>query len=70
MLLSQFLFRMTPAYRKALTQAQKELSAKRSGDPNGPWGEYNPRPEAVSIVSAVVANVLVIPWKPGMKGEK
>ena len=90
LLLSQFLFRMTPAYLHAITTAKEELHAKRTGNPNGPWGEYNPRPEGHHIVSAVVhlgslkaktsdeqhcmldsgANVLVIPWKPGMKGEK
>ena len=90
LLLSQFLFRMTPAYLNAITTAKEELSAKRRGDPNGPWGEYNPRPENLPIVSAIVhlgslkaktsdeqycmldsgANVLVIPWKAGMKGEK
>ena len=90
MLLSQFLFRMTPAYLNAITTAKEELNAKRRGDPNGPWGEYNPRPENVPVASAIVhlgslkaktsdeqycmldsgANVLVIPWKPGMKGEK
>ena len=89
LLLSQFLFRMTPAYLNAITTARK-LNAKRRGDPNGPWGEYNPRPANVPIASAVVhldslqaktsdeqysmldsgANVLVIPWKSGMKGEK
>ena len=90
LLLSQFLFRMTPAYLNAITTAKEELNAKRRGDPNGPWGEYNPRPETDPVVSAIVhlgslkartsdeqycmldsgANVLVIPWKPGMKGEK
>ena len=48
------LFRMTPAYLNAITQAQEELNAKRSGNPNGPWGEYNPRPESTPIASAVV----------------
>ena len=38
-------FRMTPAYLNAITTAKEELNAKRQGDPNGPWGEYNPRPE-------------------------
>ena len=90
LLLSQFLFRMTPAYLKAITTAKEELNAKRRGDPNGPWGEYNPRPKIAPSASAIVhlgslkaktsdeqycmldsgANVLVIPWKPGMKGEK
>ena len=73
-----------------IIRAQKELNAKRSRDPNGPWGIYNPRPETTLAVSAIVhlgslkaktsdehycmldsgANLLVIPWKPGMKGEK
>ena len=86
-LLSQFLFKMTPAYVKAITQAQKELNARRLGDSNG---DYNPRFEPAPTASAVVhlgslkakasdenycmldsgANVLVIFWKPGMKGEK
>ena len=90
LLLSKFLFRMTPAYLNAITTAKEELHAKRTGNPNGPWGEYNPRPEERHVVSAIVhlgslkakasdeqycmldsgANVLVIPWKPGMKGEK
>ena len=90
LLLSQFLFRMTPAYLNAITTATKELNAKRRGDPNGFWGEYNPRPENLPVASAIVhlgslkaktsdeqycmldsgANVLVIPWKPGKKGEK
>ena len=80
---------MTPAYLNAITTAKEELNAKRRGDPNGPWGEYNPRPESLPIASAIVhlgslkatsdeqycmldsgANVLVVPWKPGMKGEK
>ena len=30
------------------------LNAKRSGNPNGPWGEYNPRPETTPRASAVV----------------
>ena len=47
LLLSQFLFRMTPAYLNAITSAKEELNAKRSGDPNGPWGECNPRLEPV-----------------------
>ena len=90
LLLARFLFGMTPAYLNAITTASEELNAKRRGDPNGPFGEYNPRPEHIPIASAVVhlgslkaktsdeqycmldsgANVLVIPWKPGMKGEK
>ena len=90
LLLARFLFKMTPAYLNAITTASEELNAKRRGDPNGPFGEYNPRPEHLPIASAVVhlgslkaktsdeqycmldsgANVLVIPWKPGMKGEK
>ena len=90
LLLSQFLFRMTPAYLNAITTAKEELNAKRARDPNGPWGDYNPRPESVPMASAVAhlcslkaktsdeqycmldsgANVLAIPWKPGMKGEK
>ena len=90
LLLSRFLFRMTPAYLNAITTASEELNAKRRGDPNGPFGEYNPRPEDPPTIAAVVhlgslkaktsdeqycmldsgANVLVIPWKPGMKGEK
>ena len=81
---------MTPAYLNAITTASEELNAKRRGDPNGPFGEYNPRPEHLPTAAAVVhlgslkaktsdeqycmldsgANVLVIPWKPGMKGEK
>ena len=90
LLVSQFLFKMTPAYLNAITTAKEESNAKRRGDPNGPWGEYNPRPEGLPIASAIVhlgslkaktsdeqycmldsgANVLVVPWKPGMKGEK
>ena len=90
LLMSRFMFRMTPAYLNAITTAKEELNAKRRGDPNGPWGEYNPRPETLPIASAIVhlgslkakasdeqycmldsgANVLVVPWKPGMKGEK
>ena len=90
MLLSQFLFRMTPSYRKPIAQAQRELNAKRLRDLQRPWGEQTPRLESSTTVSAVVhlgslkakvsdehycmldsgANVLVIPWKPGMKGEK
>ena len=90
LLLSRFLFRMTPAYLNAITTASEELNAKRREDPNGPFGEYNPRPEHLPTTAAVVhlgslkaktsdeqycmldsgANVLVIPWKPGMKGEK
>ena len=81
---------MTPAYLNAITTASEELNAKRRGDPNGPFGEYNPHPEHPPTAAAVVhlgslkaktsdeqycmldsgANVLVIPWKPGMKGEK
>ena len=90
LILSRFLYRMTPAYLNAITTASEELNAKRRGDPNGPFGEYNPRPEGQPIASAVVhlgslkaktsdeqycmldsgANVLVIPWKTGMQGEK
>ena len=40
LLLSCFLFRMTPAYLNAITTASEELNAKRRGDPNGPFGEY------------------------------
>ena len=54
LLLSQFLFRMTPAYLNAITSAKEELNAKRTGDPNGPWVEYNPRPETIPMASAVV----------------
>ena len=54
LLLPQFLFRMTPAYLNAITTAKEELNAKRRGDPNGPWGEYNPRPEVLPIASAIV----------------
>ena len=81
---------MTPAYLNAITAAGEQLNAKRRGDPNGPFGEYYPRPEGLPTAAAVVhlgslkaktsdeqycmldsgANVLVIPWKPGMKGEK
>ena len=90
LLLSRFLFRMTPAYLNGITTASEELNAKRRGDPNGPFGEWNPRPEGPPTAAAVVhlgslkaktsdeyycmldsgANVLVVPWKPGMKGEK
>ena len=90
LILSRFLYRMTPAYLNARTTASEELNAKRRGDPNGPFGEYNPRPETLPAAATVVhlgslkaktsdeqycmldsgANVLVIPWKPGMKGEK
>ena len=88
--MSQYIFRMAPTYLNEITRAQEELNAKRSGDPNGIWGIYNPRPETAPTTSAMVhlgslkaktsdehycmldsgANVLVIPWKPGMKGEK
>ena len=81
---------MTPAYLNAITTASEELNAKRRGDPNGPFGEYNPHPETLPTAAAVVhlgslkaktseeqccmldsgANVLIIPWKPGMKGKK
>ena len=54
LLLSQFLFRMTPAYLNAITSAKEELNAKRTGNPNGPWGEYSPRPENIPKASAAV----------------
>ena len=54
LLLSRFLFRMTPAYLNAISTASEELNAKRRGDPNGPFGEYNPRPEDPPTIAAVV----------------
>ena len=54
LILSRFLFRMTPAYLNAITTAGEELNAKRRGDPNGPFGECNPRPTTMPTVSAVV----------------
>ena len=53
LLVAQFLFKMTPAYLNAITTAKEELNAKRRGDPNGPWGEHNPRPETVPLASAI-----------------
>ena len=67
-MLSQFLFKMTPA--NAIAQAQKELNAKRSGDPNGPWGEYNPRPEPAPIASAVVHLQRLLPSTVGGEGAQ
>ena len=76
---------MTPANLNAITTASEELNAKRRSDPNGPFGEYNPRPEDPPTVAGSLkaktsdeqycmldsgANVPVIPWKPGMKGER
>ena len=54
LLLSRFLFRMTPAYLNGITTASEELNAKRRGDPNGPLGEWNPRPEGPPTAAAVV----------------
>ena len=56
-LLSRFLFRMTPAYLNAITTASEELNAKRRGDPNGPFGEWNPRPETPSYGYAAVVHL-------------
>ena len=43
LLYSRFLFWMTPACLNGITTASEELNAERRGDPNGPFGEFNPR---------------------------
>ena len=45
---------MTPAHLNAITTASEELNAKRRGDPNGLFGENNPRPEGTPAIAAVV----------------